>query len=949
MLKSWSSTLRLPKSTFPPRPLPKLRDQYLKRCTDELYKWQAANRPADKPFVLHDGPPYANGELHVGHALNKILKDMILRVKVQQGYRVTYRPGWDCHGLPIELKALGAAGAKNLTASEIRASARKLASDTVLKQMAGFKSYAVMSDWDARWTTMDAEFEIQQLRLFQRLVRQGLIYRKHKPVYWSPSSGSALAEAELEYNENHISWSAFVKFPIVGDWASLLELDNSIKHVYAVVWTTTPWTLPSNRAIGIHDDLEYSIVRHGQDALIIASTRLEVVESWSDEPLDILVPSIKGSVIKRLQYSNPLRGSAVKSSPIIHADLVSATSGTGMVHMAPAHGFEDYEACSALGLDLSSPITDDGYFTAEAYPDDPERLTSAPSILEGGGKAVLDILGDHVLHVHKYKHKYPYDWRTKKPVVIRATAQWFADVDSIKGEALSAIEKVKFIPAAGRTRLESFVQGRSEWCISRQRAWGVPIPVLYDHEGNAICTDEVIEHIISTIETRGIDAWFSDSPDEAAWIAPSLVGEFRRGMDTMDVWFDSGTSWSQTEGQADVYLEGSDQHRGWFQSSLLTWVAASRDKNLPLNDGTAPFKTLITHGFTLDTEGKKMSKSLGNMILPAQVMDGSLLPPIKVKGKAAKNMPPTFNALGADMLRLWTASSEYTRDVAIGESVLKTIQTALIKYRTIMKMLLGSMHQSARTSSLTTVDHIALVHLKDVMQEVSTAYNNHEFYRAFSALNNWVSTDLSAFYLETLKDRLYCGDGGGVLEPLFFGFSRMLSPMTPMLVEEAWDNRPGWMKADESLVHPLRQLYHEPLYPPSRFAMNEEELRKDIPVIISTHAAVKCALESARMAKALGSSLQSSVIISVPEGDVAAVLRKHVAELDSMFVVSSVDINVAVPEAPWVYEETFGVNGVQGKAYVLPPKQHKCGRCWRYLAEKEDSLCVRCDEVVQNM
>lgn len=606
-----------------------------------------------------------------------------------------------------------------------------------------------------------------------------------------------MAEAELEYNENHVSWSAYVKFPIVGDWASLLGMADFPGRLYAVVWTTTPWTLPSNRAIAVHDDLEYSVVEHGQDALIIANSRLEAMQAWSKEPLRVLISSVKGSVIRKLHYSNRLRGRAAKPSPILHADLVSATSGTGLVHMAPAHGFDDYEACSALDLDVSAPITDDGHFTAEAYPDDPERLTSAPSILDGGGKVVLEILGDDVLHVHKYTHKYPYDWRTKKPVVIRATAQWFADVDSIKGEALSALEKVKFIPATGRTRLESFVQGRSEWCISRQRSWGVPIPVLYDHEGEAICTDEVIEHIISTIRVRGIDAWFSDSPDEPAWIAPGLTGEFRRGADTMDVWFDSGSSWSRTEGQADVYLEGSDQHRGWFQSSLLTWIAASRDQNLSLTQSTAPFKTLVTHGFTLDAEGKKMSKSVGNMILPVQVMNGTLLPPIKVKGKAGKNLPPTFNALGPDMLRLWAASSEYTKDVAIGESVLKTIQVALLKYRTIMKMLLGSMHESARQGPLTTVDHIALVHLKDVMREVSTAYDNHEFYKAFSTLNHWVSTDLSAFYLEALKDRLYCGDGGGVLEPLFFGFSRMLSPMAPMLVEEAWDNRPEWMKVDE--------------------------------------------------------------------------------------------------------------------------------------------------------
>ncbi|SPO02408.1 related to isoleucine tRNA ligase [Cephalotrichum gorgonifer] len=935
--------------------LPGLRNQYLRRCTDDFYAWQALNRPGTKPFVLHDGPPYANGDLHVGHALNKILKDMILRVKVQQGHRVKYVPGWDCHGLPIEMKALGAAGAKNLSATEIRRSARKLASKTILKQMKEFRSYGIMAEWDNRWATMHPEYEIQQLRQFQRMVAQGLIYRKHKPVYWSPSSRTALAEAELEYKEDHISTAAYVRFPIVGDWATTLGLDGFGGELHAVIWTTTPWTLPANRAIAVHDDLEYAVVKPAGDsnALLIATSRLDIAQSWSTEPLEVLIPSIKGTELKGMQYRNLLRGSANPPSPIIHADLVSAESGTGLVHLAPAHGMEDYIACSALDLDVSAPITDDGYFTEDAYPDDPQRLTSAPSILEGGSNAVLELLGQDVLHVHKYKHKYPYDWRTKKPVVIRATAQWFADVESIKDDALAALEKVKFVPPGGRTRLESFVKGRSEWCISRQRAWGVPIPVLYGDDGGAVVTDESINHIIQTIKVRGIDAWFSDPPEDPAWIAPSLSGKFRRGSDTMDVWFDSGTSWTQTEGQADVYLEGSDQHRGWFQSSLLTWIAAQKGRTstdgTPV-ESTAPFKTLITHGFTLDTDGRKMSKSIGNTISPGQVMDGTLLPPIKLKGKAAKaGAAPTYNALGADALRLWAASSEYTRDVAIGEPVLKTVQTALVKYRTIMKMLLGSMHESARAAPMTTMDHIALIQLKDVMGEVSAAFDNHEFYKGFSALNNWVSNQLSALYLESLKDRLYCGDGGGVLEPIFFGFSRMLAPMTPLLVEEAWDSRPQWMKDDLSLAHPAQQLYDSPLYNPSKFTADEATLRKDIPVLMSAHAAVKSALETARVAKALGSSLQSSVVITVPEGDVSKSLEKYASELDDMFVVSSVDINTAIPESAWSYEETFEVNGTRGKVTVSPPKQHKCGRCWRYIAVEEDGLCGRCEDVVKDL
>ena len=412
---------------------------------------------------------------------------------------------------------------------------------------------------------------------------------------------------------------------------------------------------------------------------------------------------------------------------------------------------------------------------------------------------MLKILDEHadVLHVEKYKHKYPYDWRTKQPVVIRATAQWFADVDSIKDMALEALKTVKFVPETGRKRLENFVVGRSEWCISRQRAWGVPIPALFDKEGNAVVTDESVDHIISVIRERGIDAWFADPADDPAWILPSLEGEYRRGADTMDVWFDSGSSWTLADGQADVYLEGSDQHRGWFQSSLLTHVASQRangHKGAPVS----PFKTLVTHGFTLDQKGKKMSKSIGNIISPAHVMDGTLLPPVKLRGKEKKAATgPTYDSLGADALRLWAASSEFTKDVAIGDVVLKSVHTALIRYRTILRMLLGSMHESARTMPVTAVDSIALVQLQDVMKEVHTAFDNHEFYKAFSALNRWVANDLSAFYLEASKDRLYCGDGGGVLEPIFHGFMRMLAPITPLLVEEAWEHRPEWMQADK--------------------------------------------------------------------------------------------------------------------------------------------------------
>ncbi|KAH6657317.1 tRNA synthetases class I-domain-containing protein [Truncatella angustata] len=958
MSKSWTSTLRLPKSTFPPRPALQSRDQYIKRSADEFYEWQKSNRPGNDTFVLHDGPPYANGNLHVGHALNKILKDMILRTKVQQGRRVDYVPGWDCHGLPIELKALGRSedGGKSLTPVEIRKSARNLASNTVLKQMKSFRSFGVMADWDRRWTTMDAAYEMRQLRLFQNMVSKGLIYRRYKPVYWSPSSKTALAEAELEYQDDHVSTSAWVRFALDEPWRQVQELKEAAGHVkgklYAIIWTTTPWTLPANQAIAIHEEMYYSVVVDGEDGYIVARPRLDRTAEMLSENASPVTSIISGKHFKGLQYRHPLKGAAAPLQPIIHADFVTADSGSGLVHLAPGHGFDDYEVCRTLGLPVTAPINDEGKFTADALPENPEAVASAPSINEGGSQSIIDLLGNDVLHVEKYKHKYPYDWRTKKPVVIRATEQWFADVSHIRDDALQALENVRFFPEVGKKRLESFVKGRSEWCISRQRAWGVPIPALYDEDGVAVVSEKTVDHILSVMQERGTSAWWSDASDDPAWIPSGLPGKYRRGTDTMDVWFDSGSSWSMMPSQADVYLEGSDQHRGWFQSSLLTRIAAGAVETSDFVKG-APFKQLITHGFTLDGEGKKMSKSLGNIIEPQQVMDGTLLPPVKQKGKAAQG-PPTYDALGSDALRLWAASSDYTKDVAISETVLKAIHTALIKYRTITKMLLGSMHESARSAPLITADHIALIHLQDTMKEVGKAFGNHEFYRGFNALNRWVTNDLSAFYVEASKDRLYCGDGGGVLEPIFNGFMRMLAPMTPSLVIEAWDNRPEWMKNDRNMVHPLHQLYDDPVVPQDRITQDLIVLRKDIPTLMVVHAAIKTGLEKARTDKVVGSSLQSSVIVSTSDASIVATLEKYAEELANMFVVSSFEINTEDASSTYPdwdkYTQELEAHGGSGKGIVMirPPKEAKCSRCWRYIAPAEDELCGRCEDAVES-
>ncbi|EHL01885.1 putative Isoleucyl-tRNA synthetase, mitochondrial [Glarea lozoyensis 74030] len=751
------------KRDFRPRPLIPDQPKYLQRCTDDLYDWQSGERSAQKPFVLHDGPPYANGSLHIGHALNKILKDIICRVKVQDGQRIVYVPGWDCHGLPIEIKALERQRTKNgedvnLDAVKVRSVARELAANAVEEQKKGFRQWGIMADWDRAWKTMDKSFEIKQLRIFQEMAKKGLSRSNH-----------------------------------------YLVAENRLSHVETTC--------------------------------------------FPDQSTDVIVDSVLGSDLKGIQYHNLLRGKASVPQPVIHADFVSAESGSGLVHLAPGHGMDDYEVCTRLGIEAAAPVNDSGCFTDSAFPDDPSVLAGR-SVLSDGGEEVLKILGDKVLAIYKYKHKYPYDWRTKLPTIVRATEQWFADVGTVKDGAQQSLGDVKFIPETGRSRLESFIRSRSEWCMSRQRAWGVPIPALYDENGIAVLTDESVAHIISTIEDRGIDAWWTDSLSEPAWVAAGLKGSTN----------------------------------------------------------------------TLQVKIKKKSSG------------------------------PISQALGADALRLWAASCDYTRDVVVGEPVLKFNHTALLKYRMIIKMLLGSMHESARSVPLTKLDEIALYQLKAVMIEVKTAYDNYEFYKGVTAINKWINTDLSAFYLEAMKDRLYCGDGGGVLEDIFLGLMKMLAPITPNLVEEAWAHRPEWLATQQRENHPACRPFFDAPY---RVSASDAEMESNIHFIRAVNTAVKLAQEEARAQKLVGSSLECSVILALTP-EMYSVYEKLADELATMFVVSSVDASEISQESDtkWKFQanvagDTFGVS----KVWVVPAKDAKCPRCWRFVAPV-DELCARCEEVV---
>lgn len=1038
----WSETLALPKSHFPARPTATQLERYRQRCADELYAWQRASRPqktkngigkeVNNEFVLHDGPPYANGAVHVGHALNKVLKDLIVRWHLATGKRVQYRPGWDCHGLPIELKALqaqrtqteqasslrdapkqeaaaAATSGVGMSATDIRKVARELASETIEKQKTSFKEWGVMGEWEEPYKTMNLDFEIGQLRVFREMVRKGLISRHHRPVYWSPSSRTALAEAELEYDDNHKCTAAFVSMPFV-------RLPRALKDhpglksgsLSALIWTTTPWTLPANKAIAVNKDIDYTVIAVAQassptvqrqdEHLLVAKERVEHVLSHlgNESTHTTIVDSVSGSELADGQ-ATCFNLFTASESPILNADFVTATSGTGVVHCAPGHGMEDYLLCEQNHIGPAvAPVDDGGRYTTDVFPAEPEMSKSMEGldVQTEGAKAVLSVLRDSrrfipsevrvasynlVLATHEFTHKNPTDWRTKQPVIVRATAQWFADVSAIKDRALAALEDVTFIPESGKTRLKSFVEGRSQWCISRQRAWGVPIPALYHQKtGEACIREESIDHIIKTIKEKGTDAWFSDPPDNPTWIHPSLAEDpWVRGKDTMDVWFDSGTTWTTLADQkrrpvSDVYLEGTDQHRGWFQSSLLTTIATQ--ESVP----AAPFGTLVTHGFTLDSEGRKMSKSLGNVISPDQILDGLLLPPIKAKKQRGKQQTsasrtdgPKYDAMGPDVLRLWVASSDYTRDVSISVPVLQGFQQALQKLRVTFKFLLGVLadYNPQATSSLSSktefafADRAVLHLLARTSAEVWKAYNEYRFYKVVNEINGFVNNDLSAFYFEIVKDTMYAGSSEvrirtqKVLALILDEMMKMLGPITPHLIEEVWDYTPGEMKSWQD--HPLKRVWEEPHECSSRLEnlASEGKIEEKLEIFRRLSAAVKVVQEEARTAGHLGSGLACKVEVHLPE-TADSTLKNCVekwaseGELADLLVVSQVVLKSHQDpdtEAAWRYGNSFaaGAHGTEGTVVVLPPDKEKCVRCWKYTAEESEIPCQRCRNVLE--
>lgn len=960
----YKDTVNLPQTNFSMRANAIAKEPEIQKFWQEqdIYEELSRNN-SGKVFTLHDGPPYANGTLHMGHALNKVLKDIINRYQLLRGRKARYVLGWDCHGLPIELKVLQNMKAEeraNLTPLQLRKRAKEFALQTINEQATGFKRWGIWGDYENAYYTLKPEYEAAQLAVFGKMALKGYIYRGLRPVYWSPSSHTALAEAELEYPENHISRSIYVAFPVIklGEETKLFlplwtsqEIPTS--KLYAVIWTTTPWTIPANLGISVNPTLAYSIVTDGDKFYIVATElveKLSVVFEQNLTPVtfDQQPKQIVGDVVfegkasfsgKRLEGTICKHPISDRESPIVLGDHVTAESGTGLVHTAPNHGHDDFIVGKKYGLGMISLVDDRGIFNADAGED-----LAGLSVLKEGNAKVVEILTANgtLIKEEAYNHKYPYDWRTKKPVIVRATEQWFASVDGFREEALRSIKEVKWIPAIGENRITSMVQERSDWCISRQRTWGVPIPVFYDEETNEpLLTEETVAHIQALISEHGSDVWWEKEVEDL--LPESYLNnghKYRKGTDTMDVWFDSGSSWSAVLGgeshdskivpyamnyPADMYLEGSDQHRGWFQSSLLTSVATN---------GYAPYKTVLTHGFVLDEKGQKMSKSLGNIVDPMVVING---------GKDQKKEPP----YGADVIRIWAASVDYNGDVSIGKTILAQMSDVSRKLRNTARFLLSNLfdfdpaQDTVAYEQLPESDRYILHRLAEVSKDITDAYDNFQFSRFFQTIQNFCTVDLSNFYLDIAKDRLYISAAKAsrrrscqtVLMYCLETITKAIAPVLAHTAEDIWQHLP-YEVSQKSVFQSGWLVTHEQWHKPE-LAAKWEYLRE-------VRSEVNKVMESARNGKVIGAPLEAKVSLAVSDVTQRGYLGSLGDELRYLFIASQTEIVESLASDMQFTGEATGL-----QIAVINADGKKCPRCWNYSTRIGESaehphICDRC-------
>lgn len=914
----YKDTLLMPQTDFPMRGnLPKREPEVQAKWADMNIYEKVQQRTKDRPlFVLHDGPPYANGDIHMGHALNKVLKDFIVRYKSMSGYSAPYVPGWDTHGLPIE-QALTNKGVKRkeMTIVEFRKLCEEYAYEQVDRQRQQFLRLGVRGDWWNPYITLKPEYEAQQIKVFGDMAKKGYIYKGLKPVYWSPTSESALAEAEIEYQDKK-SPSIYVAFD-VKDGKGVLEGDEKF-----VIWTTTPWTIPANLGISIHPDLDYSVVKAGDAKYIIASALLESVANTIGWENPEVVRTLKGSEMEYVVAKHPLYG---RDSLVMLGEHVTTDAGTGCVHTAPGHGEDDFIVGQKYGLDVLCPVDDKGCMTADApgfeglfYEEANKPI--GQKLEEAGALLKLSFI----------THSYPHDWRTKKPIIFRATAQWFASIAAFRGELLQAVEETKWVPAWGETRLYNMVRDRGDWCISRQRAWGVPIPVFYAENDEAIITDETIQHVAALFREYGSNVWFErearDLLPEGFTHPGSPNGRFRKETDIMDVWFDSGSSHQAVleerddlQRPADLYLEGSDQYRGWFNSSLSTAVAVT---------GKAPYKGVLSHGFVLDGEGRKMSKSIGNVVVPQKIMD----------------------QLGGDILRLWVASVDYQSDVRISNDILKQVAEVYRKIRNTFRFLLGNLfdfkpsQHAVSVQQLREVDRYMLVKLNNLIRKVKGAYETYDFAAMYHALHNFCTIDLSAFYLDFAKDILYIEGTDNsdrraiqtVLYEVLVALTKLVSPVLPHTADEVWAYVPEVSEESVQLTDMPEVVEVE----------NAEALQNKWDAFLSLRDDVLKALEEARNAKIIGKSLNASITL-YPTKEMHALLSSIQEDVKQLFIVSGFHVAGTIEDAPaeaHKYEHTAVI--------VKQAEGETCERCWTVSTEvgqdsEHPTLCPRCATVVK--